>query len=391
MRLIMSRGGHIGERSRSLGEGAHGHQHTPNVGVRDDRDRPWGTFNGATLYPFTGERNRLLIGPVGHGNALQTNRKAGRVHHDEHIFEAAVFLAHQPGNGAGGGCSAARRRERVLAVPIKQHGGWTRFDAKFVFNRRAINVVPSAQAAIVVRKKFWYHKKRQALHALGGSGYPRQHMVDDVFGQVVFTVGDVDLLAKQAIGAIGLGFGARAHLCQVAAGLRLGEVHGAGPLTTHHWGYPALLQGLVTGGEKRLDGPVGQERAQRERQVGGVQHLRARRRDRLRQPHAAKVRGVLHALPAALRERPKRFRKTSRRLHGALLPLGRRLIAGPVERRDDFLIQARRLFEHGANRFVSGFGKPRQRLQRRQTGEFPQHKHHLGDWGHIGHRSNPSR
>ena len=54
--------------------------------------------------------------------------------------------------------------------------------------------------------------------------------MDDVVGQIVLAVGDEDLLAGDAIGAVGRALGAGAHRADIGARLRLGQVHRAGPL-----------------------------------------------------------------------------------------------------------------------------------------------------------------
>jgi hypothetical protein len=59
---------------------------------------------------------------------------------------------------------------------------------------------------------------------------------------------------------------------------------------------------VAAGGQQRLDGAVGQQRAQRKAHVGAVDHLDAGRADGLGQALAAEVGRVLQALPAAFGE-----------------------------------------------------------------------------------------
>ena len=63
-----------------------------------------------------------------------------------------------------------------------------------------------------------------------------QHQMDDVLGHVMFAAGDPDLLAGDAIGAIGLGHGLGAQEAQIGAAVRLGQVHGPAPLTGGQFG-----------------------------------------------------------------------------------------------------------------------------------------------------------
>ena len=57
-----------------------------------------------------------------------------------------------------------------------------------------------------------------------------QHQMDDVLGQIVLAGGDPDLGAGDLVAAVGLRHGVGAHQAEIGAALRLGQVHGAGPL-----------------------------------------------------------------------------------------------------------------------------------------------------------------
>ena len=58
----------------------------------------------------------------------------------------------------------------------------------------------------------------------------RQHEMNDVLGQIVLAGGDENLGAGDLVAAVGLRRGAGAHQAEIGAALRLGQVHGAGPL-----------------------------------------------------------------------------------------------------------------------------------------------------------------
>ncbi len=51
---------------------------------------------------------------------------------------------------------------------------------------------------------------------------------------VVFAPGDEDLLAENAIGAVVAALGAGLQHAEVGAGMRLGQVHRAGPFAGNH-------------------------------------------------------------------------------------------------------------------------------------------------------------
>ena len=68
-------------------------------------------------------RHCLLVGALGDRDALHADRVARRVHHDEHVLEAAVLLAHQVA-------------DRAAMVAELQHRGRARLDAQLVLDRR---------------------------------------------------------------------------------------------------------------------------------------------------------------------------------------------------------------------------------------------------------------
>jgi hypothetical protein len=163
---------------------------------------------------------RLLVSALGNGNALHTHGVACSVHHDEHVLQATVFLAHQVAH-------------RTAVVTKLQHGCGAGLDAHLVFDAHAEHVVAGTQGTVCIHHEFGHDKQADALHALGRALHTGQHQMDDVLGHVVLTVGDEDLGAENFVGAVGLWLGAGAHGCQVGAGLGLGQVHGAGPLAAH--------------------------------------------------------------------------------------------------------------------------------------------------------------
>ena len=81
--------------------------------------------------------------------------------------------------------------------------------------------------------------------------------------QVVLAAGDEDLLPVEPV-VVALRHGAGAHLRQIGAGLRLGEVHGAGPLPAHHLRQEALFLSLRAAISSACTPPIGQHRAQLE-------------------------------------------------------------------------------------------------------------------------------
>ena len=98
----------------------------------------------ARLHALLGERRRLLVGALGDGDALHADRVARRVHHDEHVLEAAVLLADQ-------GADRARTVEaRAAVVAELQHRRRARLDAELVLDADAPGVVARAERAVGV-------------------------------------------------------------------------------------------------------------------------------------------------------------------------------------------------------------------------------------------------
>jgi hypothetical protein len=106
-------------------------------------------------------------------------------------------------------------------------------DAQLVLDRDAAHVVALAQRAVGVDQELRHQEQRDALHAPRRVGQARQHQVDDVVGEVVLAEGDEDLLAEDAVvpsPRARRGCGS----AEVGTGLRLGQVHRAGPLARDH-------------------------------------------------------------------------------------------------------------------------------------------------------------
>src|SRR5262249_35871244 len=105
VRAVDRRGGRVSNRACGIGEAAHRRQHTPDVGVLDDRRHAVAVVSGrGALATFAGESDRVLAGALGDRDALQRDRQTPAVHHGEHAGEPAIFLAEQ--------LRARRRRRR---------------------------------------------------------------------------------------------------------------------------------------------------------------------------------------------------------------------------------------------------------------------------------------
>ena len=149
------------------------------------------------------------------------------VHHGEHVGEPAAFLADQVAH-------------RAAVVAERHHAGRAGMDAELVLERHAAQVVALAGLAVGADQELRHDEQRDAAHAGRRIGRARQHQVHDVLGHVVLAVGDEDLLAGDQV-VVALLDRAALELGEVRAGLRLGEVHGAGPFARDHLGQVGRL------------------------------------------------------------------------------------------------------------------------------------------------------
>jgi hypothetical protein len=162
----------------------HQHQHAADVGMADDRHRRRRAFDGPALHAIAGVGHGMLVGALRNRQALQADGEARRVHHDEHVLEAFVFLADQ---GA----------DRAAVVAVDHDAGRAGMDAQLVFDRHAMDVValdPRVPSALT--RNFGTTNSEMPLTPFGRIRRARQHQVDGVLRHVVVAVGDEYLLAE---------------------------------------------------------------------------------------------------------------------------------------------------------------------------------------------------
>jgi hypothetical protein len=158
----------------------------------------------------------------------------------------------------------------------------------------------------------------------------------DVIGHVVVAIGNEDLGALDAIGAVGRALGAGAQRADVGARLRLGELHGAGPFARHEFLQVDLLQLLAAMGVERLDRGERQQRAEAERDIRRAPDFGAGGVDRKRQALAAKGLRPGHRVPAGRRPALIRIEPARRGRHLVGFELDAVFVADPVERGQHF-------------------------------------------------------
>ena len=243
----------------------------------------------------------------------------------------------------------------------------------------------TAERAAGVEQKLRHQEQRDAARAGRRVGQPRQHEMDDVVGEVVLAVGDEDLAPRDPVGAVGIALSLGAQRADVGAGLRLGELHGAGPLAGDELGEIFLLERVSAVLGEGVDRRHGEHRADAECHRGGIPHLDAGGVDGMRQALASELGRRRQPIPAgrgpvAIGLFPARRRGDDAVLDGC--PVG---VADPVERCDHVGRELAGFFQDGVERLIvevvdaglARFGEP---------GGVPEREGDVGDRGAVGHR-----
>ena len=302
----------------------HGFEHPADIGMFCD-DNALPGCGGFSLYALVGVGERFLIGAFGNRHALKPNGEACVIHHGEHIFQAHILLPDQGADGSIEFHSAGRGSVNAQLMLQPDTGdGVTRS----------------------VIEKFGHNEERDSLHVFGSVRRAGENEMDDVLRHVVLAVGDENLLAADLISAVRLLFRFRANEAEVRAGLRLGEVHGAGPLSCNESGQVFLFLSVRTVQRNRLNRPLIEQRAQAERHIGPLPHFLDAESQRPWQALSAIFRIEGHGVPAALAILPVGFLKAGGRGDRAVFKFCAGLVAGMVQGGEDFRGQLCRLLQH---------------------------------------------
>ena len=285
------------------------------------------------MLALAGVSQRLLGGGFGDADALHADRQPRAVHHGEHAGHAGILFADQKADGA--------------AFVAENHGAGRRaVDAELVLDRMGAHVIALARRAVGIGQEFRHQEQRNAPRAGRRIGQACQHEVNDVFGEIVLAVGDEDFLPFDAVGAVGCAFGAGAQRADVGAGLRLGELHGAGPFAGHHFLQVNALELFAAVGVQRIDRRDGQQRADGKRHGRGIPHFDAGDVDRLRQRLAAPFHRRREPVPAAIAPGFVGFLPAGRGGDDTVLERRAERVADPIERRDDLAGEAAGFGQH---------------------------------------------
>ena len=265
-------------------------------------------------------------------------------------------------------------------------------DAHLLFDRAARHRIARADFAIGIGQEFRHDEQRNAAGAGRRAVDAGQHEMNDVLDEIVLAGGDEDLGAGDFVAAVGLRRGAGAHQAEIGAALRLGQVHGAGPLPGNELRQIKrfLLRRPV--GVQRRDRALGQTGIHGERHVRRAEELVERLRQHHRQALAAEFGGRRYAEPAAGGQPLIGVLKPGRRRHRAVVvPAAAFLVADAVERREHLFGEFCRLPEHRLDKIGRGFGEAGQIVVAIDVEHVAQQEHHIVDGSLVARHDVPPR
>ena len=114
-------------------------------------------------------------------------------------------------------------------------------DTHLVLDGTAGYGVALTSRAVFVRQALGHDKQGDALGAFRCARQTCQNDVDDILGHVVLTGRDKDLGTGNGVGAIGIRLCLGAQGAEIGTAVRLGQTHGASPLTADQLGQVGLL------------------------------------------------------------------------------------------------------------------------------------------------------
>ena len=258
-------------------------------------------------------------------------------------------------------------------------------NAELVLDRMRAHVVALSERAVGIEQEFRHQEERDALGSGRRIGKPRQHQVNDVVGEIVLAVGDEDLLAGDAVAAVGGALGAGAQRADVGARLRLGELHRAHPFARDELGQIGALELVGAVRDQRVDAGHGQQRAEAEGHGGRVPHLDAGGIERVRQLLAAPLRGCGEPVPAGLRPGAIGLLPARRRGDGAVLERRAVAVADRVERGENVGGELAGLLEHRLDHVVGEVAVEALGQRRAEARRVLERKGDIGNRRPVGH------
>ena len=239
------------------------------------------------------------------------------------------------------------------------------------------------ERAVGIHEELRHDEERDALDPGGRAGGAGEDEVDDVLRQVVVAGGDEDLLPGDAVAAVALRLGAGAQHAEVGAGMRLGQVHRAGPLARDHLRQPGrLLLGRPVRVDRRV-GAVGQARIHAERHVGARVHLADGGVQHVGDALAAVLGVAVEPGPAAFAQEVEGLPEAGRGADHAVLEHAALAVADGVEGCEHVARDLARLLEDRGGEVAVEVGVAGDRA-RLHLEHVVQHEGHVAQRGSVG-------
>src|SRR5690554_11179 len=318
-----------------------GQQHAAYVWVNNDRIsdtvRVLRTAQGAHGQTILGVGQGTLEAKLSSTQTLDGGADTGSVHEGEHAVQAFVLRPDQPALGA---------------VEV-HHTGRVAVDTHLVLQGATGYRVTLAGRAIFVRQLLGNDKQGDTLGAFRCARQTCQYDVDDVLGHVVLAGRDKDLGASDAVGTVSVRLGLGTQGTQIRTTVRLGQTHGAGPLTADQLGQVGLL---LLFGAVLFDGvgsTVAQARIHAPRPVGGTDHFTDHQANGVRQALTTVVGVGSHGRPATFNVLLVSFFEAGRGFHTVFAPGTAFLVTYLVQRRQYLLTELGAFLDDGINHIRS--------------------------------------
>ena len=281
------------------------------------------TAQGAHGQTVLGVGKGTLEAQLGGTQPLDRGADTGCVHEGEHAVQALVLGPDQPALGA---------------IEV-HHAGGVAVDTHFVLDGTAGHRVALTGGAVFVRQVLGHDEQGDTLGAFRCARQTGQNDVDNVLCHVVLTGRDKDLGTSDGVGAVGIRLCLGAQGAQIGATVRLGQTHGASPLTADQFGEVGLL--LLFGAMlfDGVGGTVAQARVHAKGPVGGTDHFAHDQTKGVRQTLATVVGIGGHGRPATLNILLVGFLEASRRLDAVFAPGTAFLVTHLVQRRQNLLTE----------------------------------------------------
>ena len=254
-----------------------------------------------------------------------------------------------------------------------------------MFQADDLQGIALAGYAARVGDEFRHEEQADALGALGSAGQAGQHEVAGVGRKVVVGPCDVDFLAGDGIGAVGVGFGLGAQRPDIGPSLGFGQVHGAVPGPRNQVGDIKGLDRVGCVVFQRLDLALGHQGVQLQRQAGRAHHVIDTGRQGHRQAKAAMVGVGRHADPAACGDGGKAVGKAGRGAHDAVFKPGGVFVAHAVQGGEGGFAQFGCLGQNGLDQVGGGFGKAGGGGDVGKVQDMGQQEVEIGKGGAVGH------